>query len=478
MTIPEIITKAGLQPNSPATLRQLLVDTATEIDPDLTANLPGSLIEDIASTDTGALIVMDQAKVDTINSLSPETSNELITRQLGAVYGVELGEGSNGSVFEVFTGTVGFSVPVGFTVTNGTVQFVVQDGGIVADTGDGPNAGQTPPLFCLASTSGTFAIPANTVNALITSLPPDIVLSCNNPQAGTQAEGVQTEPEYRAQVIQAGLASAQGMTRFLKTLLAEVPGVQQRLISARQVPGGWAVIVGGGDPYAVAGAIFDAVFYLPGLKGSVIGADAITNSNPAQITTDLNHGLVSGQSNVRINGAQGMTEINGGPYTVHVVSEKVFTIPGLNATLFGVYTGGAVITPNSRNITVSINDYPDVYNITFVNPPQQSVDIALTWNTTAVNFVSDASIAQVGSLAISNYVNSIPVGVAINLFEMQTVFQEAIADIIPAPLLSRMVFSVSINGVATPVDAGTGLFEGDPESYFLMTATQVVISRG
>jgi hypothetical protein len=43
--------------------------------PDYTANLPGSLIEDISSTDVQALATIDQARVDAINSFSPYGAN-------------------------------------------------------------------------------------------------------------------------------------------------------------------------------------------------------------------------------------------------------------------------------------------------------------------------------------------------------------------------------------------------------------------
>ena len=49
-----------------------------------------------------------------------------------------------------------------------------------------------------------------------------------------------------------------GTTQLLKTLLGQVPGVQQRLVSTRKKSTGWEVIVGGGDPYLVAYAIYDS----------------------------------------------------------------------------------------------------------------------------------------------------------------------------------------------------------------------------
>ena len=98
-----------------------------------------------------------------------------------------------------------------------------------------------------------------TVTQLVTSVPTGFSLICSNPEPGTPGVATgETEASFRARVLQAGLAASQGMARYLKTLLGQVAGVQPRLISVIQVPdnGGWEIVVGGGDPYAVAYAIW------------------------------------------------------------------------------------------------------------------------------------------------------------------------------------------------------------------------------
>ena len=105
---------------------------------------------------------------------------------LGAVYGVPQGQGSNASVYIVFTGSsAGFVIPIGFTVSDGSNQYVVQDGGVIGSDL------QSLPLFAVAVNSGTFAIPANTVTTIVTSVPSPYVLSVTNPLAGTPQESAQ-----------------------------------------------------------------------------------------------------------------------------------------------------------------------------------------------------------------------------------------------------------------------------------------------
>lgn len=260
-----IITTSGATPSSPAELNAELLAGAVARAPGLTADLPGSLIEDMSSTATGALIIQDQAAVDLINSISPLTANEFILKQLGLVYGVRPGMGSNTSVFVTFHGSPGFVVNIGFIVGDGTHQYVVQDPAIIS--GPGP-VGSSENTFCLAVDAGTWAVPPDTVTQTITSVPEGFTLTCTNPATGVPGGDPQTVGQYQAQVIQAGQAVATGVSTLVKTALENVPGVQARLIAFRQTGGGWQVIVGGGDPYQVANAIFQSMFNILDLVGA------------------------------------------------------------------------------------------------------------------------------------------------------------------------------------------------------------------
>lgn len=479
-TLPIIMTTQGAQPIPPATLLSMLLALASTSSPGITQNLPGTLIEDITSTDVGALTIADSARVETINSMSPYACNAFLLQQLGQMLGIPIGTPTNTSVYVVFTAmngsspVPGYAIAVGFTVTDGANQYTVQaPGGITSSDGI------SPPLFCLATQPGSFSVSQGTVNQLVTSVPGPITLTCTNPQPGTPGNpNGETEPAYRVRVLQANLASAQGMPRFVKTMLGAVPGVNSALVSILTANNGWEIIVGGnGDPYQIAYAIFIGLFDITTLVGSVINVTGITNATLGVVTTNLNHGLTTGQNNVFIAGVVGMTGVNGGPYTVNVLSEKTFTF-GVNTTSSGTYVSGGVITPNTRNQIVSIIDTPNTYNISFVVPPQQSVSIGVVWNSNATNAISNEAIQAAVAPALVNYVNAIGVGQPINLFVLQSIFQQAVASILPAQNLIRMVFTVDINGVMVPPQSGTGEIFGDPESYFLMTVNNVTCAQG
>ena len=538
------LTTAGAVPTSPTDLLNAEIAAATALSPGLTANLPGSLVEDMASTAVGAVVIQDQAFVDLVNSISPYTANPFILYELGAVYGVTQGVGSNTSVYVTFIGTPGFVISAGFVVSDGTHQYTVQDGGIVSESG------QSAALYCLANNAGSWAVPIGTVTTIVTSIPSGVTLTCTNESAGVPGATAQTIQSYQAQVIQAGQAIATGMPTFLKTQLQKVSGVQPNLISVRQPTSGtaWEVIVGGGDPYEVANAIYTGLFDISNLVGSTFQVTNITNAYPAVVTINLNHGYTTGQV-VQITGETGMSNVNGNNFVAIVIDEKTFSLnveistitwsggtvtvttasphglptgttsgtiygctpsayngsytftrtgastftyplaanPGtatvLGYTPFdsasqGAWTSGGVVTPNFRNVTVSINNYPDTYNITFVNPPPQTVTVTLLWNTIAVNYVSTTAIASTGISAIVAYINSIPVGQPISIFDLQTAFTTAVATLLNVSLISEMQFTITINGITTSPSSGQGVIYGDPESYFettngLVTITQV-----
>jgi len=466
------VTAAGAQPADPVTLWSNLITLVAGINPDYTV-LPGGLIEDLASTATYAIALCDSAAVETINSLTPYGANPYILKQLGAIYGVAPGVTTNTSVYVTFSGTVGVQIPRGYLVSDGTHQYQVQDDGVVG------SGGSSLPLYCVATQSGSWAVPASTVNQIISSIPPGVTLTCNNVQDGTPQAAPQTEAEYASLVLQAGLVSGKGTASILKTLLSQVPGVQPRLISVRQRASLWEIICGGGDSYQVANAIYDSGIDISALTGSVISVTGITNANPGVVTTDLNHGLTTGQANVHIAGVTGMTGVNGGPYTVTVIDAHRFSF-GVDTTSSGAYVSGGEITPNARNITVDIDDYPDTYTIPFVNPPAQRVDVQMTWKTISPNFVSASVVSQLGTTAIVNFINSVPVGAPINIYALEQTFVQAVIALFGGnpSLVSDMDWTISINGVEVPPSGGTFLVYGDPESFFTTQASYVTLTKG
>jgi hypothetical protein len=471
--IPVVVTKAGMLPTPVGTIRDTLLADVASVTPGYTANLPGSLIEDISSTDVAAIALCDTARVDLVNSLTPRGTNAWLANQLGQVYGVKKDAATLTSVGVVFTGPPGQVITAGFTVSDGLHQYSARDGGVIAASGSSSS------LYCVTSEEGSWAVPTGTVTQLVSSVPSGVILSCTNPLPGTPGVGEQTEESYRAATLRAGLAASQGMPRYVKTTINNVVGVQERLVSVRQANNGWEVIVGGGDSYEVAYAILSSLLDPTTLVGSVMAVTDITKNNPATITTDLDHGYSPGQV-LTIEEVLGMTAINNIPVTVVSVPTAKTFVTNIDTSSMSDYISGGVIEPNLRNESVAISDYPDTYVLTFVRPPLQPTTINVEWDTSALNFVNQAAVASLGAPAVAAYVNSIPVGQPMILYELQTVFQVAVSPIIPSAQLTKMTFAVSVNGIGVLPVPGTGVINGDPESYFSMNpdGSDVIVLQG
>lgn len=580
--IPIVMGAAGAVPTPIATLIAQLIAIATAQQPGLTAELPGSLVDDVTGTQAAGLSLIDQARVALINSLTPYGANLFLLQQLGNVY---LGVGNpnpakNTTVSVVFTAIAspGFTIPPGFVVSDGSYQYVLSEGGIIGA------GGSTTPLVAVASQAGTWAVPAGAVTQLVTSVPSGINLSVTNPNAGTPGATSETESDFRARILQAGLAASQGMARYLKTLLYQVPGVQQRLVSVRQANGGYEVICGGyTDEYQVAGAIYDALFDINTLVASsntisgitkaiaapatptltpnttggtlasgtyyvtvtyvaspgetqyaTVASTAVTGpagqvvvtspsaetgatgynvyasatnlasswvkQNTSEIAIGTNYSidsLVTGTAAaptrnttgivtttlwgaVTNNASVTLASVNpsayNGTFTATVFTPTTFST-GVDTSADAAYVSGGVVTPNTRNITVSVNDYPDTYSIPFVNPPQQTVAITVSWNTSQANFVGQTAVAQLVQPALVSYINSIGVGQPILVHQLEQAFLQAVASIVPAYLVTVLSFAVSISGVGVSPTAGTEEIQGDPESYFYTTTASVTVTQ-
>ena len=394
---PVVLTAAGAQPTPPATLLAQLLARVAAINPGYTANLPGGLIEDISSTDVGALAIIDQARVALLNDLTPNGANEMLLTQLGAMLGLTLGSVTNTSVPVVFSGTVGFVIPAGFLVSDGTNVYAVQGGGPIA------SGGTSSPILAISVAPGSFAVPANTVTTISSSVPDTVICTVNNPSSGTPGGVGETPYSYRQRVLQANRAASVGTARYIKTLLGEA-GCASNQVSVQAASPGIRAIAAGTDPYDIAYALFMSV------------------ADPSQLV------------------------------------------------------GSAV--NSGRNVTVNLIDYPNTYPIKYVSTQTQTVTVTVTWNTSLSTFTGGASFPSLTQQPLADYINALAPGEAINVLEMNSLFQEAISGTLDPRLLTRLVFAVYINSTLTPPGTGTYAITGDPESNFFTSAPAITVTQG
>ncbi|MHB8388145.1 MAG: baseplate J/gp47 family protein [Acidobacteriaceae bacterium] len=241
------------------------------INPTATLNLPASLVEDLLDTSVGDLSLIDQARVDAVNSVSPLGANEYVLNQLGQQFGIPQGQGSNARALVVFSGTVGYVIPAGFLVSDGTTQYAVQGGTIIE------SSGSSPPVTVIATNPNVYPVLANTIIYIVSSVSGLYNITVTNPLAGTPAQPPQTVASYRSQLLQAGQAGAVGTLSYLRTQLQQIPGVNPLWVSVIQKSTGLEVICGGGDSYAVANAILNSVLNPAVLLGSSVSSTRNVN---------------------------------------------------------------------------------------------------------------------------------------------------------------------------------------------------------
>ena len=503
--LPIVMGKQGPIPTSPATLRAQLTALVSTTNPNYINNLPSSLIEDVASTDVGGLIVCDQFFVDLVNSVTPYGANAFILNQLGVeIYGIQPAVATNTSVDLIFSGTPGFIIIPGFTVTDGQYQYICTEGGIIGTFGD------TLPIHAVATLPGTWPVPAGSVTGLVTSVPfdimnpppavppapPSIPFSVTNPSEGVPSLGTETIQSFRTRTLTAGLAASTGMDRYLKTLLWNVPGVIQRLVSVRQNLDTckWTILVGGGDPYQVAWAIYYALNDLVSLERPNIQIFNISNDNPIIITTVDNHNLVDGMREQLRNITGNLsTKYNGAYFYIKTIegqpnafsiwnnynsATQVFSNPEDGTNNLPYQNGGGIVIPNPLLQQITLNSYPDNYIIPFILPAQQLVTMNVFWNTDYQNYVSPQGISQAAVPALVDYINSLYVGISpLNIYDMQSIFIDSIKNIVPSENVTVIDFTVSFDGIGQLPENGTGVIRGDPYSYFYTTTSNVFVNQ-
>lgn len=75
--------------------------------------------------------------------------------------------------------------------------------------------------------------------------------------------------------------------------------------------------------------------------GRTLSITGITNANPGEVTTAINHDLSTGDK-VFIFGVEGMNQVNNQEFTITRTGAMTFTI-GVDTTAFGVYTAGGTV---------------------------------------------------------------------------------------------------------------------------------------
>lgn len=468
--LPISIDASGPIPLTSTELRRQLVAKAQELSPGLTDNLPGSLVEDIVSTDVGALLMCDQMRVDVLNSLGPRMANLHMLRELAEQYGVP-GQRSEGltTVYVEFKGTPGFAIPQGFVISDGTHQYSIQDSVII------PSDGQTETITAFGLTSGQWAVPAHTVNKLVTSVPEDIKLSVNNPADGAPAEPPETIYAFRERVWEAGMSNVSAYPGFIRAELSKVTNIVNRLTSVKQLNNKWYVMCSGGDLYSMAGAIFKSAGDFTRLAAFELTVAMITKGTTTTVTTSYTHGFATGDT-IELHDLVTFSEMNDTPFIITVTSPTSFVVPFDSSKITGSFDYTGNVTPNVRAHSVVINDWPDNYTIPFTVPLPQRATVTFKWMNTGGSYLSTPALLALVVTPVMTYINALPSGSPINVNQLKGVFMDAVATLTNATLIDELDVLVTCNDYLAEPAEGKDTIDGDPFSYWYIEKDDVKVS--
>lgn len=99
--------------------------------------------------------------------------------------------------------------------------------------------------------------------------------------------------------------------------------------------------------------------YSAGALGPRVAISAITNANPAVVTTSTAHELVDGDT-VQVQDIVGMTEINDRVFTVNVLTSTTFELNDENTTAYTTYASGGIIRQQLGDINIAAFRSDDV----------------------------------------------------------------------------------------------------------------------
>lgn len=255
------LTANGVVKDSITEIREDLQNKALESVKDF-SNLPSSIQNNLIDESVILVNEFQDMVVNVMNGISPSYANDFIINQLGSAFGVKRKDKSLQTVTLVWTGLEGVIIPAGSQAGSEDNQYIFTTTEQAIIKADG-----TASVNAIADDYYDKVIDAGIINVMITDILN--IDSVNNPNASS--EPILEEPitDYRSRVQNRCLANRSGTVATLHDNLLKVEGVSSRLITYRtdtEIKDNYRintieVVVGGGDDYQVAEAIFNSLLF-------------------------------------------------------------------------------------------------------------------------------------------------------------------------------------------------------------------------
>lgn len=256
------ITKNGIIKDNIVDIRNDIKQKAIE-NVDGFSNLPSSIQNNLI--DESAIIVNEFQDMiaNLMNGISPAYANDYIINQLAEAFGVSRKDKQLQTVQLTFKGLAGTIIPAGTQVAseNNEYIFETKEQTIIRSNG-------VATTTAIATDYYSKIIPAETLIVLINDILN--IESVKNELQSSEPIEEETIEEFRSRLHTKCLANRNGTIALLDSKLKTIQGVNSRLCSYRNhtqrthdgaIRPVIEVVVGGGDDYQVAEAIFESFFY-------------------------------------------------------------------------------------------------------------------------------------------------------------------------------------------------------------------------
>lgn len=286
------LTNEGIIKDNPIEIRKRLQDEVVNyIDgADL---LPSSLLSNLLDE---SVIIENQIQdmiTNTFNGISINSSNDFLIKMLGNAFGLVMREKTLPITTITFYGNAGTYINEGIEVSNedGSKKFKTNETGIIKLNGEAN-------ITCVGLDYYDTPTAKNTLNVLVNQIIG--INSCTNLNDVVESLEAETIREFRERFQIKARSNRTGTADTITTNLLKVNGVDKRLISFKtnqvrdtgSIRSVLEVVVGGGDDYDVANALFNSVldpnilYSKPSGDESdrTISINVIYNSTPFLIT--------------------------------------------------------------------------------------------------------------------------------------------------------------------------------------------------
>ena len=255
------IGNTGVIKDDPTVIRERLLNQAIEKVEGFT-KLPSGIQNNLIDESVLDIVEIQDMLSNVMNSVSPSYANDFIVKELGAAFGLKIKDKALPNTTITFYGLQGVVIPEGLEVGNadGSKKFITTKSDII-------NAAGQVSIYCEGADYYDTPTPANTLNVLLNQVLN--VTSCTNLNDAVESTPAETISEFRTRFQTRAQANRSGTVASLDNALKEIEGTVDRLCTykvSQIIEEGVKeavieVVVGGGDDYQVALAIFNSVLY-------------------------------------------------------------------------------------------------------------------------------------------------------------------------------------------------------------------------